>query len=57
MKEDLKALSATDHLVSPPAFSRKVLSAGCRNDFDLERWMTGVGYKVYEIPRVSYAVR
>lgn len=56
MKEDLKALSTTDHIVSSPTFNRTVLSAGYRNDFDHERWTTGVGYKGKD-SRGDYEIR
>lgn len=45
MKEDLESQSFTSHIVSTPAYSATVLTAGYRNLFDHERWTTGLGYK------------
>lgn len=45
MKEDLKSLTTTDHIVNTPRYSATALTAGYRNLFDHERWTTGLGYK------------
>lgn len=45
MKEELTSLSETDHIVHSPRISGTMLTAGYRNDFDHERWTTGLGYK------------
>ena len=44
MKEDLKSQSWTAHILSTPAYSGTVLTAGYRNLFDHERWTYGLGY-------------
>lgn len=45
MKEDLESQSFTSHILSMPAYSGTVLTAGYRNLFNHERWTTGIGYK------------